>query len=69
MSYFRNGDPLDDFDALDAMQAMYEARLPVCEECGNRINDDYYFDVDGELLCEDCMNKRYRKHTEDYAEN
>ena len=69
MSYFRCGDPLDDFDRLDRKQAEYEARLPRCEEkkCGKRIDEDFYYEIDGEILCEECMKRRYRRSTEDYA--
>ena len=68
MRYFRMGDPHDDFDRLDRMQAEAEARLPVCEDCGKRINEDYYFDVGGKILCEDCMNERFRRSTDDFVE-
>jgi hypothetical protein len=59
-----------DFARHDMEQARKEARLPVCEEkkCRKRIHDDYYFEIDGEILCEDCMIRRYRKYTEDYIE-
>ena len=66
MSYFRCGDPLDDFDRLDREQARYEARLPVCEKCGVRI-DGYYFEINNEILCEDCAHKQYRKDADDFA--
>ena len=43
------------------------ARLPICEgyKCGKRIQDEDYYDVDGEILCEECMKKKYRRFTED----
>lgn len=70
MSYFRTDDPERDFDRLDMEQARKEERLPVCEEkkCRKRINGDFYFEIDGEILCESCMNNRYRKYTEDNIE-
>ena len=42
--------------------------LPVCEghKCGKRIQDDMYFDIDGEILCEDCIIRKYGRRTEDY---
>lgn len=42
-------------------------RLPVCEgfRCGKRIQDEDYYDVDGEILCEECMRRKYRRYTED----
>lgn len=67
MSYRRCGDPLDDFNRLDMEQARYEDRLPVCEKCGERIDDDHYFNIEGEILCEECMIEKYRQRTEDYA--
>jgi formylmethanofuran dehydrogenase subunit E len=67
VSYFRHGDPLDDFDRIDQELARREARLPVCEKCKHRIYDDYYFEIDGEILCEECMKNRYQRRTEDYA--
>jgi hypothetical protein len=44
-------------------------KLPQCEEtkCGKTIQDDFYYEIDGEILCEDCMNRRYRKNTEDFV--
>jgi hypothetical protein len=59
----------DNYDAWSAHDGQMEnllERLPVCEDakCGKRIQDDYYFKVDGEILCEDCMIRRYRKNTE-----
>lgn len=67
MSYFRHGDPLDDFDRLDRMQAEYEARLPKCDKCKQRIHDEDYFEIDGRILCGECLKKEYMKSTEDYA--
>jgi formylmethanofuran dehydrogenase subunit E len=40
--------------------------LPVCDKCKERIDDDHYFYIHGEILCEDCMIERYRRNTEDY---
>jgi formylmethanofuran dehydrogenase subunit E len=47
-------------------QAKREARLPQCEDCGKPINDDIYFEVDNEILCEKCMHDRYGRSTEDW---
>lgn len=69
MSRFYTDDPVRDFDRYDAEQARLEARLPVCDKCGERIHDDYYFEIDGEILCEACMIERYRKSVQDYIEN
>ena len=41
-------------------------KLPVCEYCGERIQDDYYFEINDECICEDCLNDNFRKSVEDY---
>jgi hypothetical protein len=68
MSYFRHGDPLDDFDELERERERQELLLPMCDnpKCRKRIHDDIYFEIDGEILCEDCMIDRYGRQTEDY---
>lgn len=68
MSYFRRGDPEDDFDHLDLEEAMYHARLPICEKCKNTIEEEDYYEIDGEILCEDCMKEKYGRSCRDYAE-
>ena len=49
--YFRTDDPLRDFDRYDILMADREAKLPQCEDCGEPINDDIYYEVDGEFIC------------------
>ena len=51
----------------------YEARRerelrknPKCAECGERITDEYLFDIEGVLYCQTCMNNNFRKDVEDY---
>ena len=68
MSYFRHGDPLDDFELLDRNSVKSQERLPVCNDwrCRKRIDEDYYFRINGEILCTDCMNRRYRYETNNY---
>lgn len=67
MPYFSDN-PAADFDRYDRDQERLLERLPVCEgdKCGERIQDDLYFDVDGEILCEKCMIRKYGRRTEDY---
>jgi formylmethanofuran dehydrogenase subunit E len=67
MSYFRKGDPLDDFELQDIEQARYEARLPKCECCGKTIWE-HYFEINNEILCENCTIDQYRHSVEDFAE-
>ena len=63
MSY--TDDPARDWDNYCAEQEKQMAKLPVCDGCGNPINDDFCYDIYCEILCEECLNNRYRKHTDD----
>ncbi len=33
---------------------------PICDCCGERITDDYYYDINGTIYCEDCLNEEFR---------
>jgi len=34
--------------------------LPVCAECGEPIQDDYYYQIAGEDYCEQCVDAARR---------
>lgn len=59
-------DNYDLWEAHDREQAEELEKLPVCDCCGERIQDEYYYEIDGEILCEECLKDRYRRDTEDY---
>lgn len=67
MSYFRSGDPLADFARHDRHQEEALKRLPICDKCRKRIQDDDYYAIDGEILHEECMKEKYRRSVEDYC--
>lgn len=51
-------DPVKDAERYEyerEQRRIYE--LPECEECGERIDDDTYYDFDGLILCYDCVQK------------
>lgn len=59
---------------LDPDRYFYEKdkeleKLPTCEICGEPIQDDYLFDMDGILICEDCAHETYRRPTDRYMED
>lgn len=59
--FFRSDNPNLDFDRWEAHQERQLARLPKCDCCGEPIQAEHYFEIHGEILCEECMNERYRK--------
>lgn len=64
---FYSDDAERDFFRHDMEQERQRARLPICEgkRCGKRIDEDDYYDIHGEILCEKCMKLRYRRYTAD----
>lgn len=64
--YYSN-DPAADYDRYCAEEQRYIDSLPKCSECGETI-EDYVFDIDGEILCYDCLCEKYRHDAEKYIE-
>ncbi len=67
------GDPHADFDRWDRKREKYLSRLPICECCGEPIQDEELYDFDGDLVCEECVfdyvRENYRKNIENYTED
>lgn len=59
-------DNYDAFVAHQTEQDRKEEELPRCDYCNKRINDDYVYDIDGDIICEDCLRKHYRQPIENY---
>ena len=59
----------DNYDMFSSHQAEMdskEEKLPICDCCLETIDDDYVYDIDGEILCGDCLKFLYRKPIEDF---
>lgn len=59
-------DPIADFERYDAEQQKQLDKLPKCSICDEPIQDDYYYEINAECICEDCLNDNFRKDIEDY---
>ena len=49
-------DPVADFERYDAKQNRRLARLPVCSDCDEHIQDETAYYINGEWVCESCMD-------------
>lgn len=58
---FRTDDPIADFDRHDAEQERRLTDLPECDYCGEKITDDYYYNINGDVICEGCLKKHFRQ--------
>lgn len=59
-------DPVADAERHYAEQEAKLDRLPVCIHCGEKIQDDYYYEIFNECICEDCLNEHYRKEVDEW---
>jgi formylmethanofuran dehydrogenase subunit E len=67
MTYISD-DALRDFERWDAEQAAELDRLPTCEICNEAIQDDFIYEINDCIICENCLEKHFRKQTTDYME-
>ena len=49
-------------------QEQAEETLPKCCKCKHPIDDDFLYEIEGELYCEKCMKKEFRRYTDDFIE-
>ena len=59
----------DNYDMWEASERRKEAWLagkPICSYCGQPIQDDRLFDINGLLYHEECAREEFLKYTEDY---
>lgn len=54
------------WQAHDRAQEQARARLPVCRNCGEPIQDERAWRFNGHLWCEECAEDEFRVWTEDY---
>lgn len=57
-------DPLMDFDRYDREQAKRLAELPVCDYCNEPVQDDHYYLINGDNVCQDCLEIEFRKEVD-----
>lgn len=62
-------DPERDAAMYDMERQKELDKLPKCDICGEPIQDEFLYDLDGTLVCEECLNNEYRKPVDDYIED
>ena len=58
---FYTNDPLNDFRRHDAEQQNELDRLPKCDICDRPIQDDHYYQINGDNVCPECLDNHFRK--------
>ena len=62
----RTDDPLADFAAYDDEQQEWLGKRPVCVDCGEHIQDEYFFLINDEPICTECLVNNHKHCVEDY---
>ena len=65
---FYSDDPIMDFCRHDAAQQDELNRLPRCSECDEPIQSETCYEINGELICEECLENNHKKWVEDLIE-
>lgn len=60
-------DMIDFFNDYDREQTKKLAQLPKCDYCHEAIQDDFCYEINGELICEHCMESFFRKAVDEFA--
>ena len=61
-------DNYDLFVAHDREQTEWLESQPTCCECGEHIQDDFLYDIEGDLYCEECLEKLFKRLTDNYVD-
>lgn len=56
-------DNYDIWEAYEDKRNKELESLPRCDYCDNVI-DDYYYEINGDIICEECLNSQFRKAVE-----
>lgn len=66
--FYRTDDPVADFDRYDREHQKALAKLPVCSECDEPITDDMCYEINGEVICPECLDNNHKHWVEDYID-
>ena len=59
-------DMYDMWEAHEREKEKLLEKLPECEICGQTIQEDFYYEINDAIICEDCLNIHHRKRVEDF---
>ena len=62
---FECPDNHDIWEAEEQRREQQLARRPVCSYCDQHIQEDYFFEIDCEIVCEECLERHFKRTVED----
>lgn len=61
-------DPIKDFECFDAKREEELEKLPCCYECDKPIQTETCYEINGELICPECLENNHKKWVEDFID-
>ena len=58
---FYSDNPVRDFERHAAEQERKLNQRPLCDYCDNPIQGAFYYEINGDCICEDCLKAHFRK--------
>lgn len=65
---FYSDDPVRDAERYYEGQDRSLERLPLCDYCGEHIQDEHFYLINGESYCKECLDNYFKKDIEDYID-
>lgn len=59
-------DAYSQFKSRERRLEAWLRKRPVCCYCGEHIQDEHFYLINDDAVCEDCLVSEFRKDTEDY---
>lgn len=67
MMYFTDDPVADEMRYTDEKDKQLQ-KLPKCSYCDEHIQDEHFYEINDEVICEECLKDNFRKNVEDYIE-
>jgi formylmethanofuran dehydrogenase subunit E len=61
-------DNYDLWEEHEAEQSRQLDKMPECSYCGEKIQDDFCYEINDEIICEECLNTIFRKAVDDLVQ-
>lgn len=58
---FNTDNPIADFARYDTEAYEWQQRRPKCYVCGEPIQEDYFYDINGFMICQECLDTYHKK--------
>ncbi len=63
--FFFTDDPVADAERYYAEQEREWEKRPKCSICDETIGDEYCYEINDELICQECLDENFRKCVDD----